>query len=150
VLAPTPPAAQRPVLRLYDLATEPIIVLPSFEDEIDRILARVDVKSNAMTQLDSIDAAKSMVADMLGLALLPLTAVDADLRSGRLVRRDIETVGPLHRQVVALRRNDVGEPTGPCAWFLDPSIVYGNGNQATANGAVLPLASQTSHEGTPS
>ncbi|WCB93345.1 hypothetical protein DSM104299_02058 [Baekduia alba] len=146
VLAPDHPAAQRSVLQLHDLATEPIIMLPNFEDEIGRILARAGVEPDAITELDSIDAAKSMVVHMLGLALLPLTAVDAELQAGRLVRRDIETVDSISRHVVALRRDDTGEPTGPCAWFLDPTIVYGDERKPAAGDEVPLFTSENSEQ----
>jgi DNA-binding transcriptional LysR family regulator len=70
-------------------------------------------------ELDNIDAAKQMVGQGLGIALLPLTSVAAELADGRLRAIDIEGATPIRRRMVAIRRSDIGPPTGPVAGFLE-------------------------------
>ena len=69
-------------------------------------------------ELDNIEAAKKMVQEGFGVALLPLTAVPGELEMGSL--REIEVAGtrPVRRQIVAIRRRDRGVPAGAVASFL--------------------------------
>ena len=70
-------------------------------------------------ELDNIDAAKKMVQQGLGVALLPQTAVAAELADGSLVAVRLADVEPAHRQIVAVRRKDEGAPTGLVAAFME-------------------------------
>ena len=70
-------------------------------------------------ELDNIDAAKKMVQQGLGVALLPQTAVVGELADGSLVAVRLTDVEPAHRQIVAVRRKDDGEPTGLVAAFME-------------------------------
>jgi DNA-binding transcriptional LysR family regulator len=70
-------------------------------------------------ELDNIDAAKQMVGQGLGVALLPNTSVASELADGRLRAIDIEGAAPIRRRMVAIRRRDIGPPSGPVAGFLD-------------------------------
>jgi DNA-binding transcriptional LysR family regulator len=140
VLAQDHPFSSQRFVRLPDLATEHIIMFrPSaFEEMSVTILARAGVDLNAVMELDSIDAAKRMVEHSLGLALLPRSAVEEELRAGALVSRRIVGVASLERRILALRRHDVGDLIGPSARFLDPYIVYGD-EREFPDEASLPL-----------
>jgi len=70
-------------------------------------------------ELDNIDAAKQMVGQGLGVALLPHTSVASELGDGRLRAIDIEGAAPIRRRIVAIRRRDIGPPSGPVAGFFD-------------------------------
>ena len=70
-------------------------------------------------ELDNIDSAKQMVGQGLGIALLPHTSVASELADGRLRAIDIEGAAPIRRRIVAIRRRDIGAPSGPLAGFLD-------------------------------
>jgi len=60
-----------------------------------------------------------MVGQGLGVALLPHTSVASELGDGRLRAIDIEGAAPIRRRMVAIRRRDIGPPSGPVAGFLD-------------------------------
>jgi len=59
------------------------------------------------------------VAAGLGVALLPTVAVARELELGQLASVPIVDAGPVHRRMVAIRRNDVGPPGGIASAFLD-------------------------------
>jgi DNA-binding transcriptional LysR family regulator len=69
-------------------------------------------------ELDNIDAAKKMVQQGFGVALLPHTAVADELELGSLTEIEIVDAEPVRRQIVAIRRRDGGAPTGTVAAFL--------------------------------
>ena len=70
------------------------------------------VTPRGVMELDNIDAAKKMVQQGLGVALLPQTAVAGELADGSLVAVRIADVEPAHRQIVAVRRKDDGDRPG--------------------------------------
>jgi DNA-binding transcriptional LysR family regulator len=70
-------------------------------------------------ELDNIDAAKKMVEQGFGVALLPHTSVAQELSSGTLAEVAIQDAAPVRRQIVAIRRRDAGPPTGAVAALLD-------------------------------
>jgi len=51
------------------------------------------------------------------VALLPATAVTAELADGRLTAVAIDGVRPIRRRMVAIRRRGAGPPSGPVAAF---------------------------------
>jgi DNA-binding transcriptional LysR family regulator len=77
------------------------------------------VTPRGVMELDNIDAAKKMVQQGLGVALLPQTAVAGELADGSLVAVRLADVEPAHRQIVAVRRKDEGAPTGLVAAFME-------------------------------
>jgi DNA-binding transcriptional LysR family regulator len=60
-----------------------------------------------------------MVDQGLGIALLPHTAVAAELADGRLRQVTIAGAAPIRRRIVAIRRRELGPPSGPVAGFLE-------------------------------
>jgi len=70
-------------------------------------------------ELDNIDAAKKMIEQGFGVALLPHTSVAEELSSGTLAEVAIQDAAPVRRQIVAIRRRDAGPPTGAVAALLD-------------------------------
>jgi DNA-binding transcriptional LysR family regulator len=83
------------------------------------------VVPNGVMELDNIDAAKQMVGQGLGIALLPYTSVAAELADGRLRAIDIKDAEPIRRRIVAIRRRDLGEVSGPTAAFLEVLATVG-------------------------
>jgi DNA-binding transcriptional LysR family regulator len=93
VCAPDHPLATRARAATWaDLATESFFLLEqgcSYSDELERRLLAEPGRPGAgprLTRFGSVDAARSCVAAGLGLALLPLTTVDEQVRRGRLAR----------------------------------------------------------------
>lgn len=91
----------------------------SYYDLTNAFFREAGVAPNGVMELDNIDAAKQMVGQGLGVALLPFTSVAAELTDGRLRAIDIEGAAPIRRRIVAIRRRDLGAVTGPTAAFLE-------------------------------
>ena len=70
-------------------------------------------------ELDNIDAAKKMVEQGLGVALLPHTAVSAELESGSLKALTLAETPAPRRRIVIFRRRDAGLPSGALQAFLN-------------------------------
>ncbi len=76
------------------------------------------VEPRGVMELDNIEAAKKMVEQGLGIALLPRIAVGVELASGSLREVSIADAPPIRRLTVAIRRRDAGIPAGPVSAFL--------------------------------
>ena len=109
-----------------ELAQEQVIMFrtSSFGDVLAQVFRRAGVSADGVMELDSLDAAKRMVAAGVGVALLPRVAIEKDeVDSGRLTWCEIRGVRALNRAIVAFRRRDAGALAGPPAQFLSPDIV---------------------------
>ncbi len=91
----------------------------SYYDLTNAFFREAGVAPGGVMELDNIDSAKQMVGQGLGVALLPHTSVAGELAGGRLRAIDIEGAAPIRRRIVAIRRRDIGPPSGPLAGFLD-------------------------------
>jgi DNA-binding transcriptional LysR family regulator len=91
----------------------------SYYELTNAFFREAGVAPGGVMELDNIDSAKQMVGQGLGVALLPLTSVAAELADGRLRAIDIEGAAPIRRRIVAIRRRDIGPATGPVAGFLE-------------------------------
>ena len=91
----------------------------SYYDLTNAFFRTAGVAPSGVMELDNIDAAKQMVGQGLGIALLPLTAVAGELADGRLRAIDIAGMPPIRRRIAAIRRADLGGVTGPVAAFLE-------------------------------
>jgi DNA-binding transcriptional LysR family regulator len=89
----------------------------SYYDLTNALFREAGVAPRGIMELDNIDAAKQMVEQGLGVALLPGTAVSAELEAGTLNAVTIEGARPIRRRIVAIRRQDAGPPTGTVAAF---------------------------------
>jgi DNA-binding transcriptional LysR family regulator len=69
-------------------------------------------------ELDNIDAAKKMVEQGFGVALLPQTSVADELEAGTLAEVEIVDAAPVRRKIVAITRRDTGPPAGQAKAFL--------------------------------
>ena len=90
----------------------------SYYELTNAFFREAGVAPSGIMELDNIDAAKQMVGQGLGVALLPHTSVASELADGRLRAIDIEGAAPIRRRMVAIRRRDIGPPSGPVAGFL--------------------------------
>jgi DNA-binding transcriptional LysR family regulator len=95
------------------------VVEPAAMASVRLILRAAGAAASGVMELDNIDAAKQMVGQGLGIALLPRTAVADELADGRLRAITIRGAQPIRRRIVAIRRRDVGLVAGPTAAFLE-------------------------------
>ena len=77
------------------------------------------VRPRGFLEVDNIDAAKRMVQEELGVALLPRSGVEAELRDGGLRAIRVTDMTPVRRTIVAVRRRDAGPATPILGTFLE-------------------------------
>jgi DNA-binding transcriptional LysR family regulator len=114
--------ADRGVIAVDEIADVRLILFDrtsSYYDLTNAFFREAGVAPSGVIELDNIDAAKQMVDQGLGIALLPHTAVAAELADGRLRHVTIAGAEPIRRRIVAIRRRDLGPPSGPVAGFLE-------------------------------
>src|SRR5207247_6101043 len=78
----------------------------SYYDLTNALFRTAGPPPRGVLELDHIDAAKQMVLAGLGVALLPMTAVAGELRSGALGRGVLIGTPRVERRIAALRRLD--------------------------------------------
>jgi DNA-binding transcriptional LysR family regulator len=108
-------------VRMAELASEHLILFDrtsSYHELTSAIVRQAGISPRGRLEVDNIDAAKRMVEQRLGIALLPRTSVQADIGSGRLVPVAVTDMAPVRRQIVIARRRDAGELTPVLAAFL--------------------------------
>ena len=115
------PFARRDRIRLQELADERLILFDrasSYYELTSSLVRQAGVVPESVIELDNVEAAKKMVIEGLGVALLPRMALGAELRVRAL--RPVRVIGapPVRRPIVAMRRTDSGTPMGPVADFL--------------------------------
>ena len=99
-------------VRMGELAAEHLILFDrtsSYHELTSAIVRQAGISPRGRLEVDNIDAAKRMVEQRLGVALLPRTSVQADIGAGRLVPVTITDMAPITRQIVVARRRDAGE-----------------------------------------
>ena len=114
--------ASRGRVRMDELADERLILFDrtsSYHELTSALFRQAGVVPESVMELDNVEAAKKMVQQGLGVALLPRMALATELRSRSL--RPVRLVGAptVRRPLVALRRRDAGPPIGPVAGFLE-------------------------------
>ncbi len=115
---------------MAQMASEHLILFDrtsSFHELTSSIFRQAGIDPRGYIEVDNIDAAKRMVEQRLGIALLPGTSVQAELGAGRLVPVTITDMAPVRRQIVVVRRSDVGEPSAIVADFLRTLETLGPG-----------------------
>ena len=122
VTDPSHPFAARKRISIAEIADAQLILFDrtsSYHGLTSAFFREAGVTPRGVMELDNIDAAKKMVQQGLGVALLPQTAVVGELADGSLVAVRLTDVEPAHRQIVAVRRKDDGAPTGLVAAFME-------------------------------
>lgn len=115
------PFASSGEIRMADLASEHLILFDrtsSYHELTSSIFRQAGIDPLGYLEVDNIDAAKRMVEQRLGIALLPATSVGAEIGTGRLFPVRVRDMPPVRRQIVVARRRDAGEPSGIVAGFL--------------------------------
>jgi DNA-binding transcriptional LysR family regulator len=108
-------------VRMGELANEHLILFDrtsSYHELTSAIVRQAGIAPRGRLEVDNIDAAKRMVEQRLGIALLPRTSVQAEVGGGRLVPVAITDMPPVRRQIVVARRRDAGEVTPVLDAFL--------------------------------
>jgi len=121
VTDPAHPFATRGRVRLAEIGDEQLVQFDrtsSYTELTNALFRDAGVRPQGTMELDNIDAAKKMVQEGLGVALLPQTSVRQELEVGLLAQVDIADAKPPRPQLVAIRRRDRGVPTGTVAAFL--------------------------------
>ena len=122
VVAARHPFAARGRVSLSELAGERLVLFDrtsSYHDLTSSLFRQAGVVPASTLELDNVEAAKKMVQQGLGVALLPRMALAQELRSRSLRPVKITGAATLRRPIVALRRKDSGPAIGPVAAFLE-------------------------------
>ena len=115
------PLEPRTGIRLEEIAREQLVLFDrtsSYTELTNALFRGAGVQPESVMELDNIDAAKKMVQEGFGVALLPQSAVAGELEAGILSRVEVEDAEPVRRQIVAVRRRDGGAPTGAVQAFM--------------------------------
>jgi DNA-binding transcriptional LysR family regulator len=115
------PFVGRGEITMAQMATEHLILFDrtsSYHELTSSIFRQAGIDPRGYLEVDNIDAAKRMVEQRLGIALLPGTSVQAEIGTGRLAPVTVADMPPVRRQIVVVRRRDAGEPTRIIADFL--------------------------------
>lgn len=92
----------------------------SYYDLTHAIFRAAGVSPRSIIELDNIEAAKQVVRQGLGVALLPVTAIAGDVARGALRVIPMHGVPPTRRRIVAIRRAANGDVIAPpVQGFLD-------------------------------
>jgi DNA-binding transcriptional LysR family regulator len=121
VVAPSHAFARRPAVNLADVGSQQLVLFDrtsSYYEATQAAFLSAGVTMPALMELDNIEAAKKMVERGLGVALLPHSAVARELTDGLLASVELTGAPPLRRSIVAMRRRDLGEPSGAVQSFL--------------------------------
>src|SRR5919197_3856130 len=115
------PFAKHGRVRLQELRDDRLILFDrasSYYDLTSSLVRQAGVVPEGVIEVDNVEAAKKMVAEGLGVALLPRMALATELRARTL--RPVGLIGaqPVRRPIVAIRRRDAGTPSGPVAALL--------------------------------
>lgn len=114
--------ASRGKVRMDELVEERLILFDrtsSYHELTSSLFRNAGIVPASTLELDNVEAAKKMVQQGLGIALLPRMALAQELRARSL--RPVKLLGApvVRRPIVALRRKDAGPPIGPVAGFLE-------------------------------
>jgi DNA-binding transcriptional LysR family regulator len=104
-------------IRMDKMATEHLILFDrtsSYHELTSALFRQAGIAPRGYIEVDNIDAAKRMVEQRLGIALLPRTSVQAEIGNGWLFPVEVVDMAPIRREIVVARRRDAGE-MGPAA-----------------------------------
>jgi len=115
------PFAAAGQVRMAQMATEHLILFDrtsSYHELTSSIFRQAGISPRGYLEVDNIDAAKRMTEQRLGIALLPLTSVQAEVGTGRLFPVRVSDMAPVRREIVVARRRDAGAITPALDAFL--------------------------------
>ena len=121
VVTPDHPFARSTSIEMDALQDEQLILFDrtsSYYELTSALFRQAGITPVGVMELDNIEAAKKMVEQGFGIALLPRTAVAGELVAGALHEVPIADAEPVRRQVVAIRRRDRTADAGAAASFI--------------------------------
>lgn len=92
-----------------DLQGSPLILMEegtNLRATVDRLLSSAGVAEQVTMELDNVEAIKKMIEARLGISLLPLVSVEAEVAAGRLTALPLADVPTAQRRVAAIHRHD--------------------------------------------
>ena len=92
-----------------DLAGCPLILMEegtNLRTYVDRLLSAAGVEERVTMELDNVEAIKKMIEARLGISLLPLVTVEAEVEAGRLTALTLADVPNAQRRITAIYRQD--------------------------------------------
>ena len=104
-----------------DMGSEPLILFDrtsSYHELTNALFRQAGVLPHSVMELDNIEAAKKMVEQGLGIALLPEIAVTAEVAAGTLAQVPLVGASPVRRHIVAVRRRSAGPAPAVVRRFL--------------------------------
>jgi DNA-binding transcriptional LysR family regulator len=122
VVDPEHPFAAQSKIRADQLSDVQLILFDrtsSYHRLTSELFQQVGAVPRGIMELDNIDAAKKMVEQGLGVALLPHTAVSAELEGGTLKAVTLADAPALTRRIAVFRRRDSGPASGVLEAFLN-------------------------------
>ncbi len=106
IASPRHPLAQRHHISIEELANETFLLREAgsgTRTDVARIFAARDVPLHIGMELSSSGAIKQATAADLGIAVIPMNAIELELMTGRLITLDVEEF-PIHRHWSLARR----------------------------------------------
>jgi DNA-binding transcriptional LysR family regulator len=122
VVPPGHPFAQKSKVGIADVANERLIFFDrtsSYYELTQSFFLSLGVTPREVMELDNIESAKKMVERRLGIALLPRSAVAAELAAKTLKQVTVTDAPAVSQKIVVIRRRDQGRPSGTVAAFLN-------------------------------
>ncbi len=108
-------------VRTEQLEGSPLILMEegtNLRRYVDRLLSTAGVAERVTMELDNVEAIKKMIEARLGISLLPLISVEAEVRAGSLIALPLADLPNAHRSVTAIYRADKYR-TGAVLRFLE-------------------------------
>jgi DNA-binding transcriptional LysR family regulator len=96
-------------VKASELAGSPLILMEegtNLRTYVDRLLSAAGVEERVTLELDNVEAIKKMIEARLGISLLPLVTVEAEVAAGRLIALPLADVPKAHRRITAIYRRD--------------------------------------------
>lgn len=120
VVEPRHRFAEKGKIELAEMASEQLVLFDrtsSYHELTSALFRGAGVSPAGVMELDNIEAAKKMVQEGFGVALLPHTAVAGELARGSLRSAEIVDAEVVRRHIVVVRRRGVPPPPAVAAFL---------------------------------
>lgn len=113
--------ARKGTIEMAEVGSERLVMFDrtsSYFELTQSVFLRAGVMARSVMELDNIEAAKKMVEEGLGVALLPRVSVQREIANGQLKSIEVADAPSVTRGIDAIRRRDAGAPGGVVGAFL--------------------------------